>query len=462
LTEGITRVETLNRDEATNARLQAARDAQSQFTGEGAFSEEFAAEKEKEDDKDQAEAEKKSQGFFTKLFGRKKDGSAEGGGLLGLLAPLLGLFSAGGILGFIGTILAPIGAAIMAILPVLAGAITILLPIILAGAAGLILANWIDGQSDELLKSNEKLMSKGEAFRQSTDSTGKKLYKVEGEDGKISHVTAEQLGKTDEQLSTEIENDPMGNISKMQHAVVTKNGIATEEIAAGQGADAMLSASLSKGEVSLKDATIMANMHGYTQYRAIREKMKKFQDSFRERMNGAVENDGNVQKLVNEYNDILAAAVKAQAEYPSVFNTAAVERLTSPTGMPIFAGSVNKGKFDLTKKAEYDGGGDSFWGAVLDDEEFIHPSMGGLDVADPEELKGVQFNPTSGVGKLTEQIRENEALRQRGGGSSIMTDSNNTNVVNNSPNTTVMTPLASRPSGAQMKVGFNGVQFSFR
>jgi hypothetical protein len=451
LTEGITRVETLSRDEATNARLQAARDAedaQSQFTGEGA---EFADEKEKEDDKDQAEAEKKSQGFFSKLFGKRKDGSDEGSGLLGLLSPLLGLFSAGGILGFIGTILAPIGAAIMAILPVLAGAIGILLPIILAGVAGVMLANWIDDQSDELQKSRDKLNAQGEAFVQNTDESGKKLYKVVGEDGKVSYATAEALGKTDEQLASQIENDPTSNVSKMQYAVKTQDGIATGEVASGQGADAMLAARFGRGEITLDQANMQANMEGYNKYLSIVGRMTEYQNTFRKKMNAAVQGNGAARGLVNDYNSIISDAAKAQKDYPEQFDAGRMINLVDR--VPIFKGSMPNNKFDPNRKAEFDEGGQGILSQFIDDEEVILPVWGGIDVGDSGELENAKFNPTQNAPQISTLTAENLGLSQAKTPPATVVNTTN-NVVDQSSKTTVLgSPSAQQPN--QQSTGFN-------
>ena len=450
LTEGITRVETLNREEADDQRVIAAKMAQSQFTGEGG---EFADEKEKEDDKDQAEAEKKSQGFFSKLFGKRKDGSDEGSGLLGLLSPLLGLFSAGGILGFIGTILAPIGAAIMAILPVLAGAIGILLPIILAGVAGVMLANWIDDQSDELQKSRDKLNAQGEAFVQNTDESGKKLYKVVGEDGKVSYATAEALGKTDEQLASQIENDPTSNVSKMQYAVKTQDGIATGEVASGQGADAMLAARFGRGEITLDQANMQANMEGYNKYLSIVGRMTEYQNTFRKKMNEAVKGNGAAKALVNDYNSIINDAAKAQKDYPEQFDAGRMINLVDR--VPIFKGSMPNNKFDPNRKAEFDEGGQSILTQFIDDEEVILPVWGGIDVGDSGELENARFNPTQNAPQISALTAQNQGLNQAKTPPATVVNNTN-NVVDQSSKIAVNTQANAQHPSVQYFMQSNG------
>ncbi len=174
---------------------------------EGGYSladEERAAEQEMEDDQDQLESEKRQQGFFSKLFG-KKDEDGKGGSLLsslmGMLTPLLGLFK-GGISGMLGKIIGPLmsllgsGAAFIisgigTVLSSLAPFIgTVLLPLLLAGAAGLAIKSFIDKWAYEREKQGKIAADKGVA----------RAYAVKGKDGTERFATAEELKISEEQI----------------------------------------------------------------------------------------------------------------------------------------------------------------------------------------------------------------------------------------------------------------------
>jgi hypothetical protein len=175
---------------------------------EGGYSladEERDAEKEREDDQDQLESEKRQQGFFSKLFG-KKDEDGKGGSLLsslmGMLTPLLGLFK-GGISGMLGKIIGPlmsllgsgasfiisgIGTVLSSLAPFIG---TILLPLLLAGAAGLAIKGFIDRWADERERQGKFAAGRGMA----------RAYAVEDKEGKKRFATAEELGTTEEEIA---------------------------------------------------------------------------------------------------------------------------------------------------------------------------------------------------------------------------------------------------------------------
>lgn len=217
----------------------------------GSRSEEQAAEQEREDDKDAAEEQKKQESFFTKLFGGKKKKGEDSGGLMGLVG-MLGTFlsSIGGLLtgglgGLVSGVVGALTGAIGALMPFIAAVLPIALPLILAGAAGVMIANWIDGNTKRMKKAAEVRESTGmkrDAMQPpAMTEGGEKLYRVtksvsqgKGKSRKMvsSYGTAAELGISPEDIAAGVDSEGSG-ISTADFITETRGGKETGLLAAG-------------------------------------------------------------------------------------------------------------------------------------------------------------------------------------------------------------------------------------
>lgn len=189
-------------------------------TGDNLAAEEQAAEQEREDDQDQLESEARTQRFFTKLFGgltQGRDRDKEKGGLLGLLSnllsPITNLFGKG-LGGFVKSLIGPIGKAVMGSLTGVIGILgtvmkamvpflgTAVLPLLLAGAAGLTVRKFINNKTENVSEAGT---------RRGLQSRKKKYEVSDGKDG-TTLKTAEELGTTDFDIGNNIDETGMSTL----------------------------------------------------------------------------------------------------------------------------------------------------------------------------------------------------------------------------------------------------------
>lgn len=479
--------------------------------------EEQRAEQEREDDKDQLESEERQQNFFTKLFGRKSGDEKKKGlldSLLGLIGPLISggwaalmgavitpilgaLTSAmGAIVGFVGPLLAAIG-------PVLVAALPAILALMLGGAVGLMIANWIKGQADErekkLWQETQKEMKTGAVRKEAQTSEGETIYEVE-KDGKTEFKTAKELNLSEEEKSQLKTGDFIkrgdSTVRTSTYQVETQGGKETGNLAPNLSSNEILASEIAQGRMSREEASSMKE--GDRQLLEVERQMQDYTSSFQKNIENSTDNSATALKLVNDFNAVATNMNNLARKYPDTFTSGKLKEFSNK--YPLFGPLLWGGKVDMDKKAyidkdaaflggDYDymdaddlvipGVGNFTFGEKVGNE-FTTPFGGGKKVfgetydrsapvtktpeISPPQPMGGNVTPSSGnmsapqpTGMdIPQSSAENAALQQMP--TPMPPISTNNNTVNQSNNSTIIGPIsATRSTGVDASKPFNGI-----
>lgn len=476
--------------------------AKKETTIDSLTSQESADEKEKEDDQDQLESEERTQGFFSKLFGKKtQDGQKKGllSGLMELLSPILGLFGAGGIAGLLGTIFTAIGGALTTVIatiaPLLAAMVPVLIAIaplliagIIAGAGAMLLANWINGKTEE----KEKAAARGtlsEGMQKTSAKIGnEKLYKVKTGRG-TTFRTANELKMTEDELDalvasgekkdgasysnaeyvTKTKKDAKGNMASTDELASTNS---PEQIAAYQASHGKRQSERGTVENPEMDSTDVTG--GVTDKKLISlasdvdTRMKTFTDSVRSaKANNTMMDLNTVKNLATEWNLAMDSkdAMMEYAEKADLVESAKQTFGKLTAKYPAFEGI---GAYATTNWMTGEGG---------DRANAVEPNWTNLWSADPlmeiggnnarfENIKRDNNNSTKidtaypTQPPVAEQSSENAALKSASTQGTAPVVANST-TVNQSNSSTVMGSITASRTGVDADKGFNGVRLSY-
>lgn len=464
--------------------------------------EERADEREREDDQDQIESEQRQQNFFSRLFGRK-EGGQEGGGLFkGLLSLLgsLGSMLGGGITSLLSGLMAPIFTALTgamasitafvapllaAIGPILVAALPAILALMLGGAVGLLIANWIQGkiddQSDKMMAQSKKEMEMGSVNKTATTAEGEKIYEI-SKDGKTEFKTAKELGLSREQEKTLATGDfietDKGSIRESTYRVETSKGVETGRLAEGLGSNEILSAEIAAGKMSRQEASSIDE--GQRQLMEVERSMQEYSSTFANRLESAVDDSAVALKLASDHKGILTNIKRLSDRYPDVFTKQKLVDLSKK--YKIFGPALWNGKVDLKRAAYIDKdaafiGGMGGLGDIWDADDLVIPGLGEFSIGSPlgdydKKNLGVgsvsgpnretplEMSPRSSTGSdIPAAAAENQALKSAPQQQTSV--NTQTNAVQQNSNTVVATGLSARQStGVDMSSHFNGFRLA--
>lgn len=463
---------------------------------------ERADEQEREDDQDQIESEQRQQSFFSRLFGRK-EGGQEGGGLFkGLLSLLgsLGSMLGGGITSLLSGLMAPIFTALTgamasvaafvapllaAIGPILVAALPVILALMLGGAVGLMIANWIQGkiddQAEKMMKQSKQEMEKGSAKKTATTAEGEKIYEI-SKDGKTEFKTAKELGLSAEQQKTLASGDfietDRGSVRESTYRVETSKGMETGRLAEGLGGNEVLAAEIAAGKMTRQEASSVDE--GQRQLMQIERQMQEYSSTFASKLESAVDNSAVALKLASDHKGILSNLKRLSDRYPEIFTKQKLLDLSKK--YKIFGPALWSGKVDVNRAAYIDKdaafvGAMGGLGDIWDADDLVIPGLGEFSIGSPlsdynkknlgiGEVAGpsreipLEMTPRSSTGsEIPAAAAENQSLRSTPQQpTSVNTQ---TNAVQQNSNTVVATGLSARQStGVDMSSHFNGFRLA--
>lgn len=463
-------------------------------------SQESADEKEKEDDQDQIESEGRTQGFFSKLFGKKtQEGQKKGwlSGLMELLSPLLKLFTTGGIAGLLGTIFTAIGGALTTVIatiaPLLAAMVPVLIAIaplliagIIAGAGAMLIANWLNDKTEE----KEKAAARGtlsEGMQKTSAKIGdEKLYKVKTKEG-TKFRTAKEIKMTEDEVDALVasgEEKDGASYSNAEYVTKTKkdakgNVASTDELASTNSPEQIAAYQASHGNRQSEEGTVENPQmdptdatEGVTDKKLISlasdvdTRMKTFTESVKSAKAKDTMGDlATVNALATEWNLAMDSkdAMMKYAEEANLVESAKQTFGKLTAKYPAFKGLDAYATTNLMT------------GEDGDRAKVVEPSWTSAWSADPQMKiggKNARFEnikrdnstkidtayPTQPP--VAEQSSENAALKSASTQGTAPVVANST-TVNQSNSSTVMGSITASRTGVDADKGFNGVRLSY-
>jgi hypothetical protein len=198
-----------------------------------------------------------------------------------------------------------------------------LVAVILGGAAGLLIADWIKGLADEqrARAEAERLASMKDAstgtYKQAETPSGEKVYKLQTATGTI-FGTAKELGISEADAKTiasgqTVQTD-QGTLGAAVYRVDEKTGLAQNNLSA----DEMQALSIAKGEKTTQEASNVRKSE--SKFDEIERKMQDFQSTFASRVAAAEEGGPQAGEIVGEYNQIVQSLVRNAERYPQEFS----------------------------------------------------------------------------------------------------------------------------------------------
>ena len=358
---------------------------------EGAYSleeEERAKETEKADDADADRIQKKQEGFFTNLLGKKSGEKKEGKGLLGGLLDMLGSVKGwlvGGLAGLVELVMGAIGTAAAAILPILGAIALPAVALLLGGAVGLTIAKWIESAADKYRTKadaeTKQVMEEGSAKKTATNEQGEKIYKIADKDNNTKFGTAKELGLKKEDLEgitkEGFAESDQGRISESTYRVQTQGGKETGKLAKKLSGDEILSAGIAKGTISTTDA---GNKNaGEKKMMEIERSMAEYSADFSDAIVNSTDDSAKALGLVNDFNSVLNNTKMGISKYPNIFTRDRLKSLVMKYGMfgnAIVDGKVKKGsEAYIDKDTGFIGSAGSDYDK-LDADDLVIPGVG--------------------------------------------------------------------------------------
>lgn len=375
-------------------------------SGGGAYAiegEEQAEEREREDDQDQLESEGRQQKFFTRLFGgrNREEGDSTGiiGTLLGWLGSLGSLFT-GGLTGFLGTLFGPIMSImgtmmtsvmgfitplVAAVGPILVAALPATLGLLMGGAAGVLIANWINKWGDEYRdkadRETKEKMEQGSAIKTARTATGEKIYRISDKDGNTKFGTVAELGLNQQQLQA-IEKEgfadtDQGRVGEATYRVETKAGKETGKLATGLSGNEILAVEMARGEMTIAEAS--SKTSGEKKMIELERSMAEYSQDFSEAVANSTDDSLKALSLRDNFNSILQNTKRAINKYPEVFTSERLRSLVMKYGLfsnAIVDGKVRDDSFAyIDKDTGFIGMQSSTWD-YLDSDDLVLPGKG--------------------------------------------------------------------------------------
>lgn len=465
--------------------------------------EEQAQEREREDDRDQAESERREQGFFRSLFAgrnRDRDGSS---GILGSLLGWLGslgtsLFT-GGLTGFLSTLFGPImsvmGTLMTSVLgfvaplmaavgPILIAALPAIIALLLAGAAGTVIASWIDAKTEKLDKSAKRQGATGLKSEIAKTKEGEQLYTVKDSTGKTSVKTAKELGLTDQDIAsgTDVETGVFTSASgsmirAARYFTETEDGKATGRLAMGMNRPEMIEAARRAGAGGTSklpseiDSMVSKNIKDGKNLTPLLEdlsslnmSMDEYTKTFESKIDD-VAAPGIGQQLADGYNSVMDEAVRFQKKANSLGLGGEASDILKKlvTYYKPFERAENIGYGSFGKRASYSEQG-LFSNASLNLPSDSDALRGGSDYYSATgNFKSIYEGRGQTKASMIENVtvpiapmaNENAALKQMPTPAPAVIDSSVNSTTNNT-NATLLNPVSAQKTGADQTPKFNG------